>query len=209
MRVFILCALLMLCLPLSVDAVDEASYNVVLKDRKFEIRQYNSMLVAEVTVTGNMRRAGNRGFRLLADFIFGNNKPAENIAMTSPVTSTKSTKIDMTAPVTRVENTDNSWVVAFVMPTKWTKENLPQPNNPEVIIRDVAPELIASIRFSGRGSAASHAKKYVLLAQWVNEKGYKAVGQPRYAGYDAPWVPWPMRRNEVMVPVAIKGSDTN
>lgn len=187
---------------LSANAVDEPPHTVIVKDSKFELRQYRPMLIAQVTVTGDMRKAGNSGFRPLADYIFGNNKPAEKIEMTAPVTRTESTKIAMTAPVTRVKNQDKSWVVAFVMPDKWTKETLPKPNNPDVTIREVPGELVATIRFSGRGSEASHEKNQAKLEHWIGEQGYRQIGEPRYAGYDAPWVPWPLRRNEVMIPVA-------
>jgi len=195
--------------PFTATAVDEPPHDVILKDGQFELRQYQPLLVAEVVSAGNMRKAGNKGFRSLADFIFGNNRPAENIAMTAPVSRTKTNteKIKMTAPVTRVENKDNSWTVTFVMPSKWRKDNLPQPNNPDISIREVAAELVASIRFSGRGSESRHNKKQDLLQQWITEQGYVAVGEARYAGYDAPWVPWPMRRNEVMIPVVKRNDD--
>ena len=201
MRAFIIMASILSILPLSAFAVDEPPYDVVLQDDHYELRQYQSILVAEVVVTGNMRRAGNGGFRSLADFIFGNNRPAEKIEMTAPVTRKETTKIEMTAPVTRVENEDKSWTVAFIMPEKWTKESLPQPNNPDITIREVPAELIATIKFSGRGTEASHIKKQVLLEQWITEQGYEMAGEPRYAGYNAPWVLWLFRRNEVMIPV--------
>lgn len=185
-----------------VIAADEPRHTVIVKDKKFEIRQYQPMIVAEVTVTGDMRKAGNSGFRPLADYIFGNNQPAEKIAMTAPVTRTASTKIAMTAPVTRVRNADSSWVVAFVMPDKWTAETLPKPNNPDVTIRQVPSETMAIIKFSGRGGEAANDDHRRTLEQWIAEQGYLEIGEPRYAGYDAPWVPSPLRRNEVMIPVA-------
>lgn len=201
MRDLLFMALMIFGLPLSAAAVDEPPHEVVLKDGAYELRQYDSILLAEVTKTGNMRRAGVAGFKSLADYIFGNSKPAEKIEMTAPVTRTQSTKIEMTAPVTRVENEDKSWTVAFVMPKKWTKESLPKPNNPDVSIREVPSELVASIKFSGRGTEASHNKKQVQLEEWIAQQGYDVAGEPRYAGYDAPWVLWPLRRNEVIIPV--------
>lgn len=67
--------------------------------------------------------------------------------MTAAVTLAEAIKIAMTAPVTQVKQQDESWVVAFVMPEKWTKETLPKPNNPEVTIREVTGEFLAAIRF--------------------------------------------------------------
>lgn len=202
MRGVFVITLLISLLPSTVSAVDEPSHIVLLKQEKFEVRQYHPMILAEVTVTGDMRRAGSSGFRPLADYIFGNNQLATKVEMTAPVTRTESTKIAMSAPVTRVKNENKSWTVSFVMPEKWTMETLPKPNNPDIIIREVAGEVIAILEFSGRGSEVMHKKKQIQLEQWIAKQGYTAIAEARYAGYDAPWVPWPFRRNEVMIPVA-------
>ena len=101
--VLVITLLISLLLPVA-NAVDEPAHTVILKEDDFEVRQYEPTIVAEVIVTGNMNRAGNSGFRPLADYIFGNNQPARKIEMTAPVTRKESTKIEMTAPVTRVEN---------------------------------------------------------------------------------------------------------
>jgi hypothetical protein len=204
MRVVAMLGLMLFFSSFCANAVNQPPHTVMLEEGKFELRQYPPTIVAEVTVTGDMRKAGNSGFRPLADYIFGNNKPAERIEMTAPVTRTASTKIAMTAPVTRVKNTDNSWVVAFVMPEKWTAETLPKPNNPDVTIRQVPSEILATIKFSGRGNQAAHDDNRSKLKTWINEQGYQEIGEPRYAGYDAPWIPWPFRRNEVMIPVVAK-----
>ena len=137
----------------------------------------------------------------LANFIFGNNEPAQKIDMTAPVTRTKSTKIDMTAPVTRVANSDKSWTVAFVMPAKWTIETLPRPKNSDITIREVDAETVATIRFSGRAGEKDHRRKMADLEAWLQNNGYEITGRPRFAGYDHPAVPGPFRRNEVMIPV--------
>ena len=202
MRGAFVVSLLISLLPCIANAVNEPTHTVLLKEDKFEVRQYQSMILAEVTVTGDMRDAGSSGFRPLADFIFGNNQLATKVEMTAPVTRTESTKIAMTAPVTRIENENKSWTVSFVMPEKWTMETLPKPNNPEINIRQVPGEMVAILEFSGRGSEATHKAKRIELEQWIVEQGYAAISEPRYAGYDAPWVPWPFRRNEVMISVA-------
>ncbi|MEO0368146.1 MAG: heme-binding protein [Pseudomonadota bacterium] len=182
-------------------AVAEPAHTVKVKDGNIEIREYAPMIVAEVTVEGDMRTAGRRGFRPLADFIFGNNRPAQKIDMTAPVTRAASTKIKMTAPVTRVENDEETWTVAFVMPSEWTLETLPQPNNEDVTIREVAAELVATIQFSGRASEQDHQEHFTELAEWLHDNGYTMISKPRFGGYDHPAVLGPFRRNEVMVTV--------
>ncbi len=74
-------------------ASDEPAYSVELKDGDFEIRRYAPLLAAEVTVTGERSAAINQGFRLLADFIFGNNTARKKIDMTAPVTQQPSERL--------------------------------------------------------------------------------------------------------------------
>jgi hypothetical protein len=188
--------------PTAANAAQEPPHEIIASDGKIEVRQYEPQIVAEVTVTGDMRQAGNSGFYPLADFIFGNNTAKQSIEMTAPVTRTPaSRKIEMTAPVTRTETTDGDWVVAFVMPKEWTMDTLPEPNNPDVTIREVPGEMIAAIQFNGAGRESAHKKKQVELEAWLSAHGYVATGPARYAGYNAPWVPAPFKRNEVMIPV--------
>ena len=117
-------------------AIEEPAYQVMIKDGDFELRRYNTMIIAEVVVMGSLSEASNKGFRQVADYIFGNNedplkKQAEKIEMTAPVTVEPdlSSKIAMTAPVT-VEsqggNQQSTWKLSFVMPSKFTLETLPK-----------------------------------------------------------------------------------
>ena len=188
--------------PTAANAAQEPPHEVIASDGNIEVRQYKPQILAEVTVTGDMRRAGNSGFRPLADFIFGNNTAKQSIEMTAPVTRTPaSRKIEMTAPVMRTETAGGDWVVAFVMPEEWTMETLPAPNNPDITIREVPGEMIAAIRFNGAGRESAHKKKQAELEAWLGTHDYVATGSARYAGYNAPWVPAPFKRNEVMIPV--------
>ena len=192
-------------------AVEEPKHDLLVADGAFSIRQYSPMIVAEVTVQGEMREAGSRGFRPLADFIFGNNSVATEIEMTAPVARTAaprnqdtSVKIEMTAPVTRVETDTNQWVVSFVMPEHWTIDTLPKPNNSDVNIREVVSEMVAVVKFSGRSTELKHREKQKELEAWIQDSGYEIIGEPRYAGYSPPWTPAELRRNEVMIPVALE-----
>ena len=206
MRYVLLIAAIVSVLPMSAGATEEPPHQTLVKDGKYEIRQYEPTIVAEVEITGDMRRAGNSGFRPLADFIFGNNTARSKIDMTAPVTRVKSQKIAMTAPVTRTLE-DDVWTVAFVMPKEWTMETLPVPNNSDVTLREVPGELMATVKFSGVGRERVFEQKRAALEAWLTEQGYEAIGMPRYAGYDAPYVPGPFRRNEVMIPVAARLAD--
>ena len=187
-------------LAMGASAVEEPNYEIVASDDKIEVRAYASYIVAEITVPGDMRRASNQAFRPLFRYISGDNRGSDKIDMTAPVTR-QPVKIDMTAPVTREATADGNWVVAFVMPDDWTMETLPEPNDPKVTLREVPERLMATIRFSGGGSERTFERKRAELGAWLATAGYRAVGEAAYAGYDAPYVPGPFRRNEVMIPV--------
>ena len=204
MRFALLAAAVLVTSPMMASGTEEPAHETLVKDGKYEIRQYEPTIIAEVEISGDMRRAGNSGFRPLADYIFGNNTARSKIDMTAPVTRAKSEKIAMTAPVTQTM-VDDAWTVAFVMPSEWTMDTLPVPNNPDVTLREVPGELMATVKFAGIGRERVFIQKEAALRVWLSEQGYAASGVARYAGYDAPWVPGPFRRNEVMIPVAMTG----
>ncbi len=183
-------------------AVEEPPFTTLVEDGNFEIRDYPALLVAEVTVSGAQKEAANKGFRLLADYIFGNNTSRQDIAMTAPVAQQKeSEKIAMTAPVSQIEEAD-SWIVRFTMPGQYTLETLPTPNDPAVRIKRLPPTRFAVLRFSGRANEKSVAEKSAELTRIAATRGLRATGPITLAQYNPPWIPGFMRRNEVQLPIA-------
>ena len=121
----------------SAVAIEEPKYTVESRTDHYEIRAYPKILVAQTLVDANFDDAGNKAFRILADYIFGNNKAKTKIAMTAPVSQTApSEKIAMTAPVTQVKG-QTGFLVQFTMPASYTIESLPEPNDPRVQIREL------------------------------------------------------------------------
>jgi hypothetical protein len=187
-------------------ATEEPRHTVIYTAGSIEIRDYAPMVIAEVEVAGDMGGAGNRGFRPLAGYIFGDNRRVERgggatIAMTSPVMQERSQTIAMTTPVTQAQTQDGSWRVAFVMPEEWSLDTLPTPNDPTVELRAVAARRMAVIRFAGGASDARFEAKGAELLEFLAERGIAATGSPIYARYNPPWVPAPFRRNEVMIEI--------
>ena len=114
-----------------VSKVELPKYQLVDRSGNIEIRDYAPMIVAETQVSGDRRDAIRKGFRIIADYIFGNNTAAQKVPMTAPVTQIGSENIAMTAPVTQ-QGDGNVWNVRFVMPSSYTIDMLPRPNNPAV-----------------------------------------------------------------------------
>lgn len=184
-------------------AVEEPAYKTVLRDGNFEIRDYPSLIVAEVTVTGDQREAAGKGFRLLAGYIFGGNKRRQSIAMTAPVAQAPSSeKISMTAPVTQIANA-GTWIVRFTMPSSYTLDTLPEPNDPKVQLIRLPAERVAVIRFSGLARKGAVDARTSELDTAAKAHHLRAIGPVSLAQYDPPWTLWFLRRNEVMIAVEL------
>lgn len=182
--------------------VEQAAYTVVKEADGYEIREYPEHIVAQTTVQGAYGEALNEGFRIVAGYIFGGNTKKESIAMTAPVTDEKSTSqtIAMTAPVV-AETAGEVRVISFGMPRAYTLETLPAPSDPRVKIVTVPAKKYAVLRFSWWRSDKRVQDTQDALLFALSRDGVEVVGSPAYAGYNAPWTPPWMIRNEVMVEV--------
>ena len=183
-----------------VSQVEQAKYEVVETHGNIEIRDYAPMIVAETEVSGEREQAIEEGFRLIADYIFGNNSPAEKVAMTAPVIQQESTQIAMTAPVIQQGN-GTSWNVRFVMPSSYSLESLPKPNNHAVKITQEAGKRFVVIRFSGIGKGENLKRHTDELNRFIEEKKLKPISAPIYAFFNPPWTLPFLRRNEVMIEI--------
>lgn len=195
----------------AVTNIEQPAYKLLRQDGDFELREYGTMIIAEVTVRGTLDEASGRGFRLIADYIFGNNlaqsSPAgEKIAMTAPVTMTRDgEKIAMTAPVTMTPANSaapDTWRMHFVMPSRYTMATLPRPKNAAVKLREVKPQQVAALRFSGFSGEEKVAEKTAQLNEWMAKASLSASGLPQLARYNMPLTPPPFRRNEILIPLA-------
>jgi len=173
-------------------------YSVIKKENEFEIRQYPAYIQAEVTVDEqSYRNAIENGFGILAGYIFGNNISKQKIEMTTPVQASRSEKIAMTTPVTVTAG--SNFAVAFIMPSAYTLETLPQPKDNQIYFRQIPARSMAAVRFAGYFQQDTIIKYKQRLAQWLEEHGIEAEGEFIVAGYNPPWVPGFLARNEVLV----------
>ncbi|WP_237066088.1 SOUL family heme-binding protein [Microbulbifer guangxiensis] len=184
-------------------AIEEPEYTLIEQAKPFELRKYKPRIVAEVVVGGSMEEASGTGFRLLANYIFGNNTArsggSEKIEMTAPVAmEPRSEKISMTAPVS-MEQSSGKWRVTFVMPSQYTMDTLPRPNNQAVTLRQIPEKSYAVIRFSGFAGEKKVAEKTAELMDWMGRQGLNPTGNAELARYNPPWTLPFLRRNEIMV----------
>ena len=184
-----------------VMAIEEVSYTVLEKGKDFELRHYEPYIVAETLVEGDFSEVGNEGFRRLFAYISGNNRSRQSISMTAPVSQVAdSEKIAMTAPVNQQEE-DGKWRVAFMMPSEYTLETLPEPLDQRVVLRQVPGKLMAALKYSGTWSRSRYEEKKALLEKAIQEHDLTPLGEPVFARYNPPFMPWFLRRNEVLLPV--------
>ena len=182
-------------------AVEKAKYTVLEKDDSFEIRQYEAQIVAETFVEGDLEEVGNEGFRRLYAYISGENTKKQSISMTAPVgQQAGSEKIAMTAPV-RQEKKDNRWRITFLMPAEYTLKMLPEPIDERVKLAEEPGRLMAAVKYSGTWSEEGYEKNKALLEEYLRMRGLTNAGAAVWARYDPPFMPWFLRRNEVLIPV--------
>jgi len=190
-------------------AYEEPAYEVIGKQEEYEVRRYASYHVAETTVEGTFDQAGRQSFRRLFGYISGNNRRAERMDTTVPVTvgsADRGEKIKMTVPVVatmpsggRVDSA--AYTYYFVMPSKFTPETLPLPNDERIRIREVPERVVAVVRYSGRSNEENYRQNERLLREALEADGVPILGEPVLAVYNGPFTPWFMRRNEVMVEI--------
>lgn len=183
-------------------AVEEAKYSVLREDDGFELREYEPHILAETTVDVAFEDAGNEAFGRLFEYISGNNKQQQEVAMTTPVGQEPSSQeIEMTSPVGQ-QKQDGKWVVSFMMPASFTLETTPEPKDPNVSIREVPARVIAAVAYSGFWSEKNYRSNLEKLQDWIASNRLTPIGEPIWARYNPPFMPWFLRRNEILVPVA-------
>jgi effector-binding domain-containing protein len=182
-------------------AIEEAKYKVVLKEQKLELREYDPHIVAETIINGSFEDAGSQAFDRLFKYISGNNQSSQEIAMTAPVAQeAEGEKIAMTSPVGQ-QQVEGKWAISFMMPASYSLETLPQPKDPAVKLRQVPARHMAVVRYSGTWSEKNYAKNLGELNTWIEENNFDVIGAPIWARYNPPFMPWFLRRNEILIPV--------
>ena len=195
------------CSLFGIRNYETPKYEVLLKEGNKEIRYYEPYIVAKTSVKGNYKEAQSTAFRILADYIFGNNEKKQKIEMTGPVfqkPDPEGEKIPMTGPVVQSPS-EKGWVMTFMIPPSYKMEDLPVPKDKRVNLETVPAKYNASIRYTWYGSKPRNEMRAKELEAWLTGlKEYVPTSSPMYAGYDPPWTLPFFRRNEMMIEVKRK-----
>jgi len=197
MRVFLIISLVLFALffifqsyiVMATNSANEQPYKVLHVEKDFEIRFYPAAIMATiVSPTKSYKELANPGFRKLATYIFGGNETKMQIAMTAPV---------------HMDINDTISSMSFVMPSNYTKEDLPKPNDSNVTIKSIPDEYVAALKFGGYASDKNIKIYTKKLAAALKEKSIPHYGNFRFLGYNPPYQFFG-RRNEIIVSVIWK-----
>lgn len=179
---------------------EQPDYKLVKSEENIEIRDYPSMILAEVETSGERKEAIREGFKLLADYIFGNNIPSVQIDVHKPAPLEYKEKIAMMAPVLQERHKDK-WKVRFVMPKKYTLETLPKPIDKKILLKLLPASRFAAIRFSGILNDKKMHQHAQELQAYLLANNLQACGGIILAFYDPPWTLPLLRRNEILIEI--------
>jgi hypothetical protein len=167
----------------SMSKIEKHNYTVVKKYDDFEVRDYESALFSSVVLSDSTyENSSNKGFRILAGYIFGGNENGEKIAMTSPVAM----------------ELGDSMKMSFMVPTRYEEQDLPKPNNEKIFFERKKGNRMAAIRFGGWANDQRIEKYKNKLIEALKKEGISHTGNFVYLGYNPPYA-LIARRNEVVV----------
>jgi hypothetical protein len=167
----------------SQKGIETYPYSVIKAYGQFEIRKYEASLFTSVTMATNDYKVGSRkGFSILAGYIFGGNKTNEKISMTSPVTM----------------SLEDSMTMMFMVPKNLKKENLPEPNQPQIEFKEVPAKTVAAISFKGWANSDKIEKYKRKLTTALDHEGIAYSNHFFFLGYNPPYEVL-NRKNEVVV----------
>ncbi len=167
-------------------------FTVVKSFDGFELREYLPCSIAEVKVSADYASAGSVAFRCLFGYISQGNKRSEKIAMTAPVISAQRAN----------KASDDEWFVSFVMPAGSTKADMPDPNDPRVVLRQLEAESCVAASFRGRANEDVMKKKVAELRALAAKEKIALSNETRICRFDPPMKPGFLQYNELVIPIS-------
>ena len=163
--------------------IETYAFTIIDSYETIEIRQYEASLFTSVQMSSNnYRKTSSKGFSVLAGYIFGGNDKEEKIAMTSPVAM----------------SLKDSTTMLFLVPKKYTRDNLPVPNDSRIEFKDIPEKRVGAISFGGWANDSKIASFKKKLIDVLNSKGIKYTDNFYFLGYNAPMEVF-NRKNEIIV----------
>jgi SOUL heme-binding protein len=186
---------------LAAQSIQSPPYERIRSAEGYEIRAYDQLLAAQVSVAGPWSAALARGVPLLAAYLGGENTTQESIALNRPIgMEPEGESIADAVPVLQQEK-NGAWLISFVLPPQWTDVTVPRPNNPTVRIVRLPARTVAVVSFSGRMTQSDAGRHEQELRELLLRDRVVIVGPATAAQYHLPWAPPFLRHNEIMIPI--------
>ena len=170
---------------------ERQKFTVVRKYEGFEVREYAPCSLEEVKVSADYSSAGSLAFRSLFGYISQSNQRSEKIAMTAPVISAQ--KADKAA--------EDEWFVSFVMPAGSSVADMPDPNDPRVVLRQLDAETCIAASFRGRANEEVVKRKVAELRALAAKENIALSSETRICRFDPPFKPGILQYNEIVIPI--------
>ena len=156
----------------------------------FELREYLPCVIAEVKVSAQYSTASSSAFSTLFNYISKGNKSSEAIAMTAPVITAQ--KAD--------SSESDEWSVSFVMPAGRNIGQIPNPNNSQIVLRELATEICVAKSFRGRATDELSRKIIKELRTSASKANIALSAETRICRFDPPFKPGFLQYNEIVIP---------
>jgi len=164
-------------------------FTVLRTYKDFEVREYMPCVLAEVKVSADYSTAGSAAFGSLFQYIAKGNKSSEKIAMTAPVIAAQ-----------KADAAEEEWFVSFVMPAGSTMADMPDPNDPRVVLRQLEAETCIAASFRGRAGEDLMKRKVADLRAMAAKENIALSDETRICRFDPPFKPGFMQYNEIVIP---------
>jgi hypothetical protein len=151
---------------------EQHQYEVIKTFDTFEIRKYEPAIFSSVKLNAkSYKETSYKGFRILANYIFGENDRNEKIAMTSPVT---------------MQIGDSSKMM-FMVPKGYEVEDLPDPKNKNIVFEKQEEKIMAAIQFGGWANDEKIEYYKNLLAKELDKQNIAYSNTFCFLGYNPPY----------------------
>lgn len=186
-----------------IRGIEKPKYTLIQDTNGYEIREYQKYILAEVLVVWNQEQALNKWFSLLAGYIFGWNNSQKSISMTVPINDIKkqAEKISMTTPVNDIKIDDETHLIQFILPSSYTMQTLPIPDNANVILKEKPAHKAAVLRYTGWINTQKVEQKKWELMKMLETDGIKIIWNLNSAQYNPPLSFPYLRRNEIIAEI--------
>ena len=165
----------------------EPPFKLIERSNNIQIREYQNILIAITKKQSPYNAATSSGFRTLANYIFGANK--------------EQVKMPMTAPVFTTIPGSESIGISFVMPSKYSKNDLPKPISNDIEFKNLELGLTAVIQFGMWATPERIVKMKIKLDKYLDANNLEPSSHYLVAQYNSPWTLPPFRRNEILVSI--------